>query len=71
MNVNSHFQELGSDSKFIGETRPPTVSICLHVHTDVIFGDMERARLICRLINWFKIPGKSPVKYPKGRGIKP
>ena len=46
MNITSHFQEFGGDSKLTEETRPPTISIHSHMLTDIIFGDMEMAGLI-------------------------
>lgn len=46
MNITSHFQEFGGDSKLIEETRPPTISIHSHMLTDIIFADMKKAGLI-------------------------
>lgn len=46
MNITSHFQEFGGDSKLIEETRPPTISMRSHMLTDIVFGDMKKAGLI-------------------------
>lgn len=68
MNITSHFQKYGGDSKLIKMTRPPVISIHTCTQTS-IFRDTERVMLIFRWTNRFKTSGKYSVKYPRGQGL--
>lgn len=70
MNITPHFQEFGGDSKLmIEETRATRRKHTLtraHRHHIWRYG---KGWAYCRLIHWFKIPGKSPVQRPQGRRL--
>lgn len=69
MNITSHFQKFGGDSKLIKKTRPPVISTHTCTQTSM-FRDTERVMLIFRWKNRFKTSGKYSVKYPRGQGIR-